>query len=326
MIHTPVCDLLRIRHPIVLGGMAGSTSVPLVAAVSNAGGLGTLGIARTSAEQIPKDIGAIREMTKAPFGVNFLLFLAREPAIDVALNTRPPVFSAAWARADQDLRSLFGRAHEAGSLVMYMVGTVPEALRAKAAGADVIVAQGSEGGGHVGWMASMAVLPMIVDAVGSTPVMAAGGIADGRGLAAALALGAQGALLGTRFLATKESPLHANFKQAVLDSDGHDTVLTEIPDIARANVWPGAMARSRRNAFIERWAGRESELRARQPEAAAALQRAMETGDADNASLLIGQDAGLIHDIPSAGEIVERIVAEAEALLRDRLPKLVRVG
>ena len=326
MIHTPVCDLLQIRHPIALGGMAGSTSVPLVAAVSNAGGLGTLGIARTPAEQIPKDISAIRETTKAPFGVNFLLFMVREPAIDAALNARPPVFSAAWAREDQDLRTLFGRAHEAGSQVMYMAGTVPEALRAKAAGADVIVAQGTEGGGHVGWMASMAVLPMIVDAVGSTPVMAAGGIADGRGLAAALALGAQGVLLGTRFLATQESPLHPNFKQAVLDSDGHDTVLTEIPDIARASVWPGAMARSRRNAFIERWAGREWELRARQPEAAAAMERARETGDADNASLLIGQDAGLIHDIPPAGEIVERIVAEAEALLKDRLPKLVRAG
>ena len=101
MIHTPVCDLLRIRHPIVLGGMAGSTSVPLVAAVSNAGGLGTLGIARTPAEQIPKDIGAIRETTKGAFSVNFLLFLAREGAIEAALSARPPVFSAAWARADQ---------------------------------------------------------------------------------------------------------------------------------------------------------------------------------------------------------------------------------
>lgn len=326
MIHTPVCDLLQIRHPIVLGGMASATSVPLAAAVSNAGGLGTLGISRTPAERIPKDIDAIRAKTKAPFGVNFLLFMAREPAIDAALNQRPPVFSAAWARADQDLRAFFGRAHEAGSQVMYMVGTVPEALRAKAAGADVIVAQGTEGGGHVGWMASMAVLPMIVDAVGPTPVLAAGGIADGRGLAAALALGAQGVLLGTRFLATQESPLHPNFKQAVLDSDGHDTVLTEIPDLARASVWPGAMARSRRNAFVERWAGREWELRARQREVAAALEKAQETGDVDNASLLIGQDAGLIHDIPPAGEIVERIVAEAEALLKDRLPKLVRAG
>jgi NAD(P)H-dependent flavin oxidoreductase YrpB (nitropropane dioxygenase family) len=112
----------------------------------------------------------------------------------------------------------------------------------------------------------------------------------------------------------------------VLDSDGHDTVLTEIPDIARASVWPGAMSRSWRNAFIERWAGREWELRARQPEAEAALDRARGIGDADNAVLYIGQDAGLIHDIPPAGEIVERIMAEAEALLKDRLPRLVRTG
>ena len=326
MIHTPLCDLLGIRHPIALGGMAGHTSVPLVAAVSNAGGLGTLGVSRIPAEQIPANIATIRGTTTRPFGVNFFLFDARQPAIDAVLKERPPVFAATWARADQDLRTLFGCAHEAGSVVMYQAGTVAEALRAKAAGADVIVAQGTEGGGHVGWMATMVVLPMIVDAVGPTPVMAAGGIADGRGLAAALALGAQGAVLGTRFLAAKESPLHPNFKQAVLDSDGHDTILTEIPDIVRGNVWPGAMARSRRNAFIERWAGREWELRARQPEALAALLEASAAGDADNASLLIGQDAGLIRDIPAAGEIVERIVAEAEALLRDRLPKLVRAG
>lgn len=324
MIRTPLCDVLGIRHPIVLGGMAGSTSVPLVTAVSNAGGLGTLGVGRTPADQIPKDIAAIRRGTTARFGVNFLVFDAREPAIDAALAERPPVFSCAWARADQDLRALFARAHEAGSVVMYMAGTVPEARRAQAAGADVIVAQGTEGGGHVGWMATMVVLPLIVDAVGPIPVVAAGGIADGRGLAAALALGAQGALLGTRFLATKESPLHPNFKQAVLDSDGHDTILTEIPDIARGSVWPGAMARARRNAFIERWAAREWELRARQPEVLAGLQRASEAGDVDNATLLFGQDAGLVHDIPAAGELVERIVGEAEALLTVRLPGLVR--
>jgi NAD(P)H-dependent flavin oxidoreductase YrpB (nitropropane dioxygenase family) len=326
VIHTPVCDLLGIRHPIVLGGMARATSVPLVAAVSNAGGLGTLGLGRTPADQVPKQIAAIRDATRQPFGVNFLLFLASDAAIDAALAARPPVLAAAWARPDQDLRALFRRAHDAGSIVMYQAGTVPEARRATGAGADVIVAQGTEGGGHVGWMATMTLLPMIVDAVGSAPVLAAGGIADGRGLAAALALGAHGALVGTRFLATQESPLHPNFKQAIVDSDGHDTVLTEIPDIAVANVWPGAMARCRRNGFIERWAGREWELRAHQAEAAAALERARESGDADSASLLIGQDAGLIHDIPRAGEIVERIVDEAERVLKDRLPKLVRAN
>lgn len=324
MIRTPVCDLLGIRHPLVLGGMAGSTSVPLVAAVSNAGGLGTLGIARYAPGQVAPDLAATREATQAPFGVNFLLFLAGEEAFAAALAARPPVISFAWARADQDLAAWFGRAHEAGSTVMYMAGTVPEAVRARDAGADVIVAQGTEGGGHVGWMATMALLPMVVDAVGPTPVLAAGGIADGRGLAAALALGAQGALLGTRFLATAESPLHANFKEAVLESDGHDTVLTEIPDVARANVWPGAMARARHNAFIARWAGREWALRACQPEAAAALAHAQQSGEADEASLLIGQDAGLVRDIPPAGTLVQRIVAEAGALLGERLPALVR--
>jgi NAD(P)H-dependent flavin oxidoreductase YrpB (nitropropane dioxygenase family) len=324
VIHTPVCDLLGIQHPVVLGGMARATSVPLVAAVSNAGGLGILGLGRTAADQVPKQIAAIRGATRQPFGVNFLLFLASDAAIDRALAERPPVLATAWARPEHDLRSLFRRAHDAGCVVMYQAGTVPEARSARDAGADVIVAQGTEGGGHVGWMATMALLPMIVDAVDPTPVLAAGGIADGRGLAAALALGAQGALVGTRFLASQESPLHPNFKQAIVDSDGHDTVLTEIPDIAAANVWPGAMARCRRNRFIERWAGREWELRARQPDAAAALERAREAGDADGAALLIGQDAGLIRDIPSAGEIVQRIVAEAGRLLRDRLPKVVR--
>lgn len=326
MIHTSVCDLLKIRHPIVLGGMAGQTSVPLVAAVSDAGGLGTLGVSRLPPEQVAKDVAALRSATSNPFGVNFLLFDVRPGAVEAALAERPSVFAAAWPRADQDLRALFDRAHQAGSIVMYQAGTVAEAVRGKAAGADIIVAQGTEGGGHVGWMASMVIVPMIVDAVGSTPVLAAGGITDGRGLAAALALGAQGALLGTRFLATNESPLHPNFKQAVLESDGHDTLLTEIPDIARGNVWPGAMSRCRRNAFIERWAGREWELRARQAEALAGLQQALAAGDADNAALFFGQDAGLIRDVPPAAELVERIVAEAEVLLRDRLPGLLRSG
>src|SRR6266498_92083 len=326
MIHTRICDLLGIVHPIILGGMGTATTAPLVAAVSNAGGFGTLGTSAFNAATLETEIASISERTEKPFGINHLLFQIQEDMFAITLRARPTVVAFAWARKDQDLRDYFQRAHDAGCKVMYMAGEVPEALRAAEAGADVLVAQGTEAGGHVVWMASLPLVPMMVKAVAPLPVLSAGGIADGRGLAAALALGAEGALLGTRFMATRESPLHPNFKQAVLDSDGHDTVLTEIPDIARANVWPGAMARSRRNAFIERWAGREWELRARQPEAAAALQRALETGDADNASLLIGQDAGLIHDIPPAGEIVERIVTEAEALLKDRLPKLVRAG
>jgi NAD(P)H-dependent flavin oxidoreductase YrpB (nitropropane dioxygenase family) len=237
---------------------------------------------------------------------------------------RPPAIAFAWPRPEQKLEPFIARAHEAGCKVTFMAGGVPEAVRAAEAGADVIIAQGTEGGGHVGWQASLALVPMVVDAVAPIPVLAAGGIADGRGLAAALALGADGVLLGTRFLASRESPLHPNFKQAILDSDGHDTLLSEIPDLASGIVWPGAMSRSRRNRFIERWAGREWALRRGRAEALAGMQAARKSGDAEEAVLSMGQDAGLIHDIPPAGEIVARIARDAECILRERLPALVR--
>jgi NAD(P)H-dependent flavin oxidoreductase YrpB (nitropropane dioxygenase family) len=155
-------------------------------------------------------------------------------------------------------------------------------------------------------------------------VVAAGGIADGRGLAAALALGADGVLLGTRFLASDESPLHPAFKQAIVDSDGHDTLLSEIPDVAAGKVWPGAMSRSRRNRFIERWVGREWALRQNQTEALAQVRAARAAGDIHEAPLSMGQDAGLIHDVAPAGAIVRRIAEEAERILADRLPGFVK--
>src|SRR6201995_2339251 len=205
-----------------------------------------------------------------------------------------------------------------------MAGAVPEAVRAAKAGADVIIAQGSEGGCHVGWMGTMPLIPMVVDAVGDVPVLAAGGFADGRGLVAALALGAQGILLGTRFLASVESPLHPNFKQAIVDTDAHDTLLSEIPDVAAGLVWPGAMSRSKRNGFIARWAGREWALRQNQAQALADVQAARKAGDVDNAPLSMGQGLSLLHDIAPAGELVARIAREAEAILKEKLPALVK--
>jgi NAD(P)H-dependent flavin oxidoreductase YrpB (nitropropane dioxygenase family) len=211
-----------------------------------------------------------------------------------------------------------------GRLVGALCGSAKQALSHKEAGIDFIIAQGTEGGGHVGWVTSMVLTPMVVDAVAPIPVLTAGGVADGRGLAAAIALGADGVLLGTRFLATVESPLHPNFKQAIVDCDGHDTALSEIPDIAAGEVWPGAMSRSRRNRFIERWAGREWLLRSRQAEARASIQAARKAGDINEAPLSMGQDAGLIKDIPAAGEIVRRIAEEAAAILSKRLPKVMQ--
>ena len=323
MIQTPVCKLLDIDYPIALGGMGSATSPELVSAVSNAGGLGALGCHYLTPEQIGERTTAIRGQTNKPFGLNFLLFDTREDSLAAALELRPAVMQFAWARPQQDLRTYFDRSHKAGSVVTYMASAVPEAERAAKAGADIIIAQGTEGGGHVGWMASMPLIPMIVDAVAPIPVLAAGGFADGRGLVAALSLGADGILLGTRFLATVESPLHPNFKQAIVDSDGHDTQLSEIPDIAAGQVWPGAMTRSRRNRFIERWAGREWALRRDSTEAIEKLAAARKSGDVDEGPLSMGQDAGLIRDIPPAGELVTRIAREAEEILTQRLLRLI---
>jgi NAD(P)H-dependent flavin oxidoreductase YrpB (nitropropane dioxygenase family) len=322
MIRTRICDLLGIEVPVALGGMGSVYSPDLVAAVCNAGGFGAMGCHYLTPEQIRAGTAAIREKTNKPFALNFLVFDMQEESYRAALALRPSAIALAWPRPDQDLKPVIAQAHDAGAKVTFMVGGVKEARRAADAGADIIIAQGTEGGGHVGWQASLPLIPMVVDAVAPLPVLAAGGIADGRGLAAALALGADGVLLGTRFLATTESPLHPNFKQAIVEGDGHDTLLSEIPDLAAGLVWPGAMSRSRRNRFIERWAGREWALRQNQRETRAQVQDARKRGDTNEAPLSMGQDAGLIHDIPSAAEIVARIAREAEDILT-RLPRLV---
>lgn len=324
MIHTRICDLLGIRHPIVLGGMGTATTAPLVAAVSNAGGFGTLGTSAFNATTLDTEIASIRERTNKPYGINHLLFQIQEDMFAVTLRAQPAVAAFAWARKDQNLRDYFQRARDVGCKVMYMAGEVPEALRAAEAGADVIVAQGTEAGGHVVWMASLPLVPMMVKAVAPLPVLSAGGIADGRGLAAALALGADGVLLGTRLMATPEAPIHPNFKQAIVKSDGHDTVLTEIPDLASQRVWPGAMSRAQRNQFIDRWSGREWALRQNARDVGKQVAAARANGDVDNATLSFGQDAGLIDSIKSVREIVQDMIAEAEEIIKARLPSLLQ--
>ena len=206
---------------------------------------------------------------------------------------------------------------------MYMAGEVPEASRAAEAGADVIVAQGTEEGGHVGWMASMALVPMVVEAVAPRPVLAAGGIADGRGLAAALALGAAGVLLGTRFLATDEAPIHANLKQAIVQSNGHDTVLTEILTLPQARSgrvpWHGPCT-------IVSWSGGldGSGPYAGQPAQSVQRRGPQAAGDVDHAPILIGQDAGLIGSVLPAAEVIQRMVAQAEEIIAGRLRPMLR--
>lgn len=324
MLRTRLCEMLGISHPIVLGGMGTGTNPELVAAVTNAGGFGILGVNGLAADQQRKDVARLRELTDGPFGLNHLLCFLQEDRYAASLEARPKVISTAWPWPEQDLKTLFGRAHECGALVMHMVSEVPEAERAVEAGADLIVAQGSEGGGHVGWMGSFALLPMVVRAVAPVPVLAAGGVADGSGLAAALAFGAEGILMGTRFLATPEAPMPEGSKRAIVESDGHDTLLTEIPDIVSGRVWPGAMTRCVRNRAIERWVGREWEVRQRRQEIARRMAEARQRDDTEEYHLSMGQSAGLIDAIQPAEEVVRQVAADAERIIRERLEPLVR--
>lgn len=308
---TRVTDLLGIRHPILLGGMAGASGAKLVAAVSQAGGLGILAGSTLSPDAIEGEISAIRELTQLPFGVNLLLWSASYK-VEAVLAQQPAVLSTAWGNPSPYIEA----AHEAGVLVVHMVHDVPGAIAAALAGVDLIVAQGHEGGGHVGLQSTFTLVPQVVDAVGDIPVVAAGGIADGRGLAAALALGAEGVLMGTRFLATAEAPIHDVWKRAIIEAGGHQTVYSRVIDIANEAAWPApAAARAIRNGFLERWLGKEDEVRQRSDELGGELARAKREGDRDEMALLAGEAVGLINDLPSAGEVIERIVKEAEGLL-----------
>src|SRR5882762_5208003 len=298
--------------------MSRATAAEVVAAVSQAGGLGTLGISSMAPEEIRASCERIRASTNAPFGLNLLLFDVDEERVNAVVAARPRVFATAWRRPEYDLRALAERIHASGALHMHQADTLDEAMRAADAGADVVVAQGTEGGGHVGVMATLPLARMVIRALPTVPVLVAGGIADAAGIAAALVLGADGVLLGTRFLATNEAHFPDGYKRAIVASDGHDTLISEIPDIANGQVWPGAYARVRRNAFIEAWLGREGELRRRWREVLPQLQAARAAGDADQGTLLMGEDAGLIDSIEPAGALVTRLAAEAEAILRQR--------
>jgi NAD(P)H-dependent flavin oxidoreductase YrpB (nitropropane dioxygenase family) len=314
VLETAFTRLVGIDHPVVCAGMGGISDGDLTGAVSAAGGLGVIGGSWLAPDEVAQMATRARELTDKPFGVNLLLF-DNEELLDAALAAKPAVFSTAWARQDQDLAAIFARAHESGAKVMHMVARLDEAERAAEAGADVIVAQGSEGGGHVGEMGTTVIVRQVVKALEPLPVVAAGGFGDGAGLASALALGAGGVLLGTTFLATQESPIPDWYKQAIVDSDGHDTVVTTVADVYSGHDWPGAWGRVLRTPMIEEWLGREPELRRRRAEIRAKLAEAWENAPPYPGPTWVGQSAGLVDEVRPAGDVVRQIVAEAEAIL-----------
>ena len=245
---TDLCQMLGIEHPIIAAPMGPDLTGPdLVAAVSNAGGLGILQAQFCSPPVFRQEIRRVRALTAKPFGVNLLLHFPVEDQVAICLEERVPVLSLFWG----DPTPYVGRAHAAGVKVFQQVGSVADARRAAAAGVDVIIAQGVEAGGHVaGEVSTLALVPRVVDAVAPRPVVAAGGIADARGVVAVLALGAQAAVLGTRFLCSAESRAHPHYKQRLLEADeGHGPDHSVRPRLAKrpapdaADRLCGAMAR-----------------------------------------------------------------------------------
>jgi len=306
-LHTAVCKLLKIAIPIFQAGMARATTPQLVAAVSNAGGLGIIGGLSRTPDELRNEIREVRELTDRPFGVNHVVSQMDRAAVQMTLAQRVPVLSLAWGRATD----LTYQAHEAGIKVIHMVNTPEEAGLVASDGADVIIAQGTEGGGHVGTMSTMSLVPQVVDLVGAVPVLAAGGIADGRGLAAALMLGAQGALIGTRFLATPEARGRGHSKDVILNALGSQTVASKFYDDVMGIVWPGALVRTIAHPLLDEWADRQQEWTLAAEQLRPALEAAITSGD----FVLAGESAGLVHDIVPAGELVSRIAKEAEDLL-----------
>ena len=306
---TLATSALGIEHPIVQAGLARRFSnAALVAAVSNAGGLGVLGCLNRPTDETVAEIGRIRAETDRPFGVNFVVAHIDWEGFEACLAERVPVFT--FYRGEPEV--VVERARESGALTIYQVTTVAEAEAAVRAGVDMLVAQGSEAGGHVGPTALSEILPAVVRVAGGRPVLAAGGIVDGPDVAAALSLGADGAWIGTRFLATPEAPAHPAHKQAIVDAQPGATVRTPIWDLIWGRPWPGVEVRAIRNSIGDRWSGREEEIEARRDEIKEGIARAERDGDADEMDLLAGEGTGRIRSIEPAADLVRTIAADAE--------------
>ena len=321
MIHTPVCDLFDIKIPIVQAGMGSFTSAELVAAVTNAGGLGSLGAGNRPIEDLRRQLARLAGLTTGSFAVNHLVTVMDEEAFAATLAAHPRVVSLALDHPHDYVK----RTHDAGILTMHQVTTVQQAYDAAERGVDVIVAQGGEAGGYGGTVASMTLVPQAVDAVRPVPVLAAGGISDGRGLAAALMLGAQGANIGTRFLATVESPIRDEYKQMILAGQSEDAVKAEVwNDIMPLPGGAGyvTVPRALRTPFLDEWQQHREEARRDQQRLQAEVMAAMQSGRVHELMPFAGQTAGAIHDIPPAAEVLLKMAAEAEHLLKGA-PKFI---
>jgi nitronate monooxygenase len=322
---TKLTEKLGISHPILLAPMGRASGGALARAVTEAGGLGLIGLGYGNQEQLDREFLAAGN---ARVGCGFITWsLARQPhLLDRALDHKPAAVMLSFG----DPRPFASAIKNAGSALICQVQTVAQALEAVDLGADIIVAQGTEAGGHGATRSTLPLVPAVVDAVGErnddVVVVAAGGIADGRGLAAALMLGAHGALLGTRFLAAEETVAPQEAKAKVVAALGDETVRTRVFDIIRRLDWPEIYTgRALQNAFSSRWHGREADLEKSFSEEATRYARAAEANDLDTAVVFAGEAVDLIRDVRPASAIVTTLIREAEVAV-GRVGQMIVAG
>jgi enoyl-[acyl-carrier protein] reductase II len=310
-LNNPLFEKLGMKYPIVQGGMAWAGTGQLAGAVSEAGGLGIIGTGYWKAEQVRAEIHRAREITDKPFGVNVMLMSRHiREVFDVIIEEDVKVVATGAGDPSPFIEEL----HEHGIIVMPVVPSVGLAKMMEKKGVDAVVAEGMESGGHIGMLTTMTLVPQVVDAV-NIPVIAAGGIADGRGVAAALMLGAAGVQMGTRFLASVESEVHDNFKNAVVKAKDIDTIVTGELMGNRARVLKTKMSKN----FVKQ---ERFEIQKEKPDAAAieelengSLRRAVVDGDKETGAFMAGQISGLIHDVKSVSEILDETWTEAANLI-----------
>ncbi len=310
-LRTKLTELFGIAHPVVLAPMGAATGGKLAAAVARAGGLGLIGAGYGDADWLAREFDLAGD---ARVGVGFITWsLAGKPRLlDLALARSPVAVMLSFGDPTPFAAAIKG----AGAKLICQVQSVAQAREAAQAGADLIVAQGSEAGGHGASRGTLALVPAVVDAVAPIPVAAAGGIADGRGLAAALMLGAAGALMGTLFYATEECLASPAAKRRLVHAGGDDTLRTTVFDIARGYDWPAPYTgRAIGNDFTRRWHGREGELARVASAERERYAKAAAAGDVETAVVFAGEGIDLIHEIVPAEQVVTRLVAEAEACL-----------
>lgn len=307
-LRTPICDMLGVEHPILLAGMGGVSYAEVCAAVSEAGGFGSLGMAGVGPEGIRRQMRRVRELTDKPFGVDLLTAQPESltASVDIIIEEGAKAFIAGLGVPV----AIVDRLRAAGVVVMCMAGNVRHAVKAAEAGCDVVIAQGTEAGGHTGSVASVALWPQVVDAVG-VPVIAAGGLSDGRGLTAALAFGCQGVWMGTRFIASDEAHAAQVYKDAIVAMSESDTVISR--------AFTGKTLRAIANETTREWEGKEAKPFAMQVMESVQLNRlgpiAGIVDDVNPATqcLAAGQGGGAITEVLPCAEIVRRTMAEAEA-------------